>query len=288
MIIDSPIVTGSLTVSGSITATGNIIGTVSSASYATTASYALTSTSTLQQVLNSGNGASNFGGGTAATIQLTNFTNNRTLYINDNSFPTIRIVDNNDAANNLQIDLNTLSLDGVSYNWSDIVSSTASYVANAQSASYVLTAQTASYVLNAQSASYVLTARSASYILNAVSASYAITASYALNGGSGGGSTTITFNIQTGSYTLAASDVSKIIRVSSSVSCSITLPDNTSVPIATGSFITIEQAGTGFVTAVTGSGVTILPTARTTFGQYKVIQVYKVGTNIWNVLGGII
>jgi hypothetical protein len=112
------------------------------------------------------------------------------------------------------------------------------------------------------------------------------------SGGSSGGSTTtpgiVSFNLQTGNYTLAASDVGKIVRVSSSISCSVTLPDNGSVPMTIGSFITIEQAGSGFVTAVTGSGVTILPIARTTFGQYKVIQAYKIDTNIWNVLGGIV
>ena len=115
-------------------------------------------------------------------------------------------------------------------------------------------------------------------------------------GGAGGGTSTTTtttsgivsFNLQTGNYTLAASDINKIVRVSSSISCSVTIPDNGSVPMTIGSFITIEQAGTGSVTAITGSGVTILPPARTTFGQYKVIQCYKIDTNIWNVLGGIV
>ena len=118
-----------------------------------------------------------------------------------------------------------------------------------------------------------------------------------VSGAGGGTSTTTTttttsgivsFNLQTGNYTLAASDINKIVRVSSSISCSVTLPDNGSVPMTIGSFITIEQAGTGSVTAITGSGVTILPPARTTFGQYKVIQCYKIDTNIWNVLGGIV
>ena len=98
----------------------------------------------------------------------------------------------------------------------------------------------------------------------------------------------VSFNLQTGNYTLAASDIGKIVRVSSSISCSVTFPDNGSVPMTIGSFITIEQAGSGSVTAITGSGVTILPPARTTFGQYKVIQAYKIDTNIWNVLGGIV
>jgi hypothetical protein len=76
----------------------------------------------LQQVVNIGNGISNFGGTGNASIQSTNFTNNRTLYLNDNSYPTIRLVDNANASHNLTIDLDTLSLNGVSYNWSSIVS----------------------------------------------------------------------------------------------------------------------------------------------------------------------
>jgi hypothetical protein len=57
---------------------------------------------------------------------------------------------------------------------------TASYVLNAQTASFVTTAQTASYVLNAQTASFVTTAQTASYVLNAVSSSYALSSSFAL------------------------------------------------------------------------------------------------------------
>ena len=66
------------------------------------------STPTLQQVVNQGNGISNYGGIGNASIQSTNFTNNRTLYLNDNAFPTIRMVDNNNASNNLQIDMHYL------------------------------------------------------------------------------------------------------------------------------------------------------------------------------------
>lgn len=76
---------------------------------------------TLQQVVNAGNGITNFGGGGVASIQSTNFTNNRTLILNDNAYPTIRLVDNLNAANYLQIDIDTLNIDGVSYNWSSIV-----------------------------------------------------------------------------------------------------------------------------------------------------------------------
>jgi len=73
---------------------------------------------------------------------------------------------------------------------------TASYVVNALTASYVVNALTASYVTNAISASqaansytayYVVNALTASFVANAVSSSYALTASFALNGGGGGG-----------------------------------------------------------------------------------------------------
>ena len=64
---------------------------------------------------------------------------------------------------------------------------TASYVENALTASYVVNALTASYVTNAISASQAANAYTASYVANAISSSYALTASFALNGGGGGG-----------------------------------------------------------------------------------------------------
>lgn len=77
---------------------------------------------TLQAVVNTGSSISNFGGIGTASISSINFVNNRSLYLNNNANPTIRIVDNLNASNNLQIDIDTLTLDGVSYNWSSIVS----------------------------------------------------------------------------------------------------------------------------------------------------------------------
>ena len=75
----------------------------------------------LQEVVNVENTISNFGGIGDASIQSTNFTSGRTLYLNDDAVPTIKIVDNANASNYLQIDLNTLNIDGTSYNWSSIV-----------------------------------------------------------------------------------------------------------------------------------------------------------------------
>jgi len=81
-----------------------------------------TSISTLQQVVNVGNGISNFGGSGTADIQSTNFTSNRTLYLNNNGFATIKIEDNLNGTHYTIIDIDTLNLNGTSYNWSSIVS----------------------------------------------------------------------------------------------------------------------------------------------------------------------
>jgi hypothetical protein len=75
----------------------------------------------LQDVVNTGNGISNYGGSGIASIQSTNFTNDRTLYLNNDTNPTIKIVDNLDSNHYTTIDIDTLNLNGASYNWQDII-----------------------------------------------------------------------------------------------------------------------------------------------------------------------
>jgi hypothetical protein len=109
-------------ISGTITSADSVLSAIEKLDYAVQN----ISSGTLQEVVNTGNSISNFGGLGTASIQSTNFTNNRTLYLNDDAYPTIRIVDNLNASNNLQIDIDTLIVDGVSYNWSSIVNPPAS------------------------------------------------------------------------------------------------------------------------------------------------------------------
>jgi len=171
-----------------------------SSSFSTTASFALTGiTSNLQQVVNTGNGISNYNGNGVASIQSTNFTNNRTLYLNDNSYPTIRLVDNLNASNNLQIDIDTLSLDGVSYNWSNIVSSTSSYALFSISSSF---ATTASFALNGGSSTNtgsLLTTGSVSGNVLTFTKGDSTTFNLTVNTGSGGVSTNTGSLLTTGS-----------------------------------------------------------------------------------------
>lgn len=104
----------------------------------------------------------------------------------------------------------------------------------------------------------------------------------------GGGASELSINSQTGtSYTLATTDASNtLIRMNNAAAITLTLPLNSSVSIAIGSVITVEQQGAGIVTVTPASSVTINTTARKTWGQNAVIQLIKVGENVWNVIGG--
>lgn len=63
-------------------------------------------------------------------------------------------------------------------------------------------------------------------------------------------------NEQTTSYTLAATDANKVIRVTASAGTSVTIPPNGTVPLAIGSTVAIMQGGSSAVTFAAGSGVT--------------------------------
>jgi hypothetical protein len=106
-------------ITGAITASDTVLTALEKLQHAI--SSVIIPTPDLQQVVNIGNGISNYGGIGIASIQSTNFTNNRTLYLNNDIYPTIRLVDNLNAAHNLTIDLDTININGISYNWSTIV-----------------------------------------------------------------------------------------------------------------------------------------------------------------------
>lgn len=110
---------------------------------------------------------------------------------------------------------------------------TASYVLNAVSASFVTTA---SYVITAQTASYVITAQTASYVLQAISASRATTASFVTTA-------------QTASYVNTASYA--IQALSASYAPDTTFP-YTGSAIITGSLGIIGSLSNGFKTTTIG------------------------------------
>lgn len=75
----------------------------------------------LQEVVNVNNSITNAIVGYNATINSLNVTSDRVLYLNDDTNPTIRIVDNLDGNHYITIDIDTLNLSGTSYNWQDII-----------------------------------------------------------------------------------------------------------------------------------------------------------------------
>jgi hypothetical protein len=95
------------------------------------------------------------------------------------------------------------------------------------------------------------------------------------------------FNAQTGtSYTLALTDVAKVVSLTNAASITLTIPTNATVAFPTGTQILLYQGGAGQVT-VGGAGVTIRSqgTKLKLFGQYAVAGLLKVGTDEWVLFG---
>ena len=94
-------------------------------------------------------------------------------------------------------------------------------------------------------------------------------------------------NAQTGtSYTLALTDVAKVVTLTNGSAITLTVPTNASVPFPIGTQILLYQGGAGQVT-VGGAGVTIRSqgTKLKIAGQYGVAGLLKVGTDEWVFFG---
>ena len=97
------------------------------------------------------------------------------------------------------------------------------------------------------------------------------------------------FNAQTGtSYTLALSDVAKVVSLTNAASITLTIPTNATVAFPTGTQILLYQGGAGQVT-IGGAGVTIRSQGSKLkiFGQYGVAGLLKVGTDEWVAFGNL-
>ena len=95
------------------------------------------------------------------------------------------------------------------------------------------------------------------------------------------------FNAQTGTtYTLALTDVAKVVSLTNAASITLTIPTNATVAFPTGTQILLYQGGAGQVT-VGGAGVTIRSqgTKLKMNGQYAIAGLLKVGTDEWVLFG---
>ena len=97
-------------------------------------------------------------------------------------------------------------------------------------------------------------------------------------------------NAQTGTtYTLALTDVAKVVTLSNASSITLTVPPNSSVAFPVGTQIVLAQIGAGQVTIAPGSGVTLNSYDGNLLiaGQYGIASCLKTATDTWYVAGAI-
>jgi hypothetical protein len=94
---------------------------------------------------------------------------------------------------------------------------------------------------------------------------------------------------QTASYTLALTDLGKVVRMNVASANNLTVPLNSSVAFPIGSVINIVQVGAGQTTIVAGAGVTLRSenSKLKTKAQYALVGVVKIATDEWVVFGNL-
>jgi hypothetical protein len=99
--------------------------------------------------------------------------------------------------------------------------------------------------------------------------------------------TTISFNAQTGTtYTLVASDASKLVTTSNGSSITVTIPADI---FAVGNIINIQSIGVG-LTTISGGAVTITSTGASSSApvlraRYSAASIICTNTNVFTVIG---
>lgn len=86
--------------------------------------------------------------------------------------------------------------------------------------------------------------------------------------------------------TLALTDAYKYIRTTNAAATAITIPPNADVAFEIGTQIDFSQQGTGVLSFVAGSGVTINTVSLTMSAQYQAASIVKVDTNEWDLIIG--
>lgn len=96
----------------------------------------------------------------------------------------------------------------------------------------------------------------------------------------------IAINSQSSAYTLVLSDANNAVESTSANAVNITVPPNSSVAYPVGTVIEIAQVGTGQITVVAGSGVTInTPATLKSRTQWATLVLRKRATDTWLLAG---
>ena len=95
-------------------------------------------------------------------------------------------------------------------------------------------------------------------------------------------------SVQTASYTLALSDLNKVVAMNNSTAANLTIPNNTSVAFPVGSVINVYRMTDSGVTIIPADGTVIIRNAGLIYQQYTEISLRKRATNEWVASGNII
>ena len=98
------------------------------------------------------------------------------------------------------------------------------------------------------------------------------------------------FNAQTGtSYTLALTDVAKVVSLTNAAAITLTVPENSSVAFPVGTQILLYQGGAGQVTITPAGSVTVRSQGSKLkiTAQYGVAGLLKVATDEWVAFGNL-
>lgn len=104
----------------------------------------------------------------------------------------------------------------------------------------------------------------------------------------------LSFNAQTGTtYTLALSDLNKLVTLSNAGAITLTLPPSGTAAFTSGMQVHIQQIGAGQVSVAAGSGVTITSNGATAAApklraQYSAATIICTGTSSFTVIGDIV
>ncbi len=87
------------------------------------------------------------------------------------------------------------------------------------------------------------------------------------------------------SYSLILTDANIYVRLNNAAAITVNIPANSGISFSIGTVITFEQTGAGAITISGDSGVTVNGEVNTDT-QFEIIQIIKVLTDTWTVIGG--
>lgn len=100
----------------------------------------------------------------------------------------------------------------------------------------------------------------------------------------------VDISYQTANYTLNITDAGKVVEIESSIDTNLTIPSDTTANFDIGTTIDVIRTGTGSVTLIPESSVTIqsADNALKINKQFSAISLYKRSSNVWIAIGDLI